>query len=124
LSSSGYTASCTYDFELDGRTFKPLSKKSWRTHSDGMERLKELKRLIVLGKNPYFRQYYMDFPLTQLENSWSDTAAGFSDPKKYVVQTNEKIIQRCMIMTTDPGDLVLDPTCGSGTTARVAEQWG
>jgi adenine-specific DNA-methyltransferase len=124
LSSSGYTPSCTYDFEFQGKTFKPLSKKSWRTHSKGMERLKNQNRLIVLGKNPYFRQYYMDFPLIQLENSWHDTAAGFSDPKKYVVQTNEKIIQRCLIMTTDPGDLVLDPTCGSGTTARVAEQWG
>src|SRR5438552_3321874 len=59
-----------------------------------------------------------------LENSWEDTAAGFSDPKVYVVQTHTKVIQRCMLMTTDPGDLVFDPTCGSGSTAHVAEQWG
>tara|TARA_R110002020_G_scaffold203325_4_gene406956 strand:+ start:431 stop:3001 length:2571 start_codon:yes stop_codon:yes gene_type:complete len=124
LSSSGYTPSCTYDFEYQGRSFKPLNGKSWRTHSKGMARLVEKKRIIVLGKNPYFRQFYNDFPLIQLENSWSDTAAGFSEAKKYVVQTNEKIIQRCLLMTSDPGDLILDPTCGSGTTAYVAEQWG
>jgi len=89
-----------------------------------MARLIHAHRLIVLGKNPYFRQYYNDFPVMQIENSWHDTAAGFSDTKVYVVQTADRIIQRCLLMTTDPGDLVLDPTCGSGTTAYVAEQWG
>lgn len=124
LSSSGYTPSCTFDFEFEGINFKPLSGKSWRTHREGIQKLIQKNRLIALGKNPYFRQYYMDFPLIQLENSWHNTAAGFSEGKKYVVQTNAQIIQRCMLMTTDPGDLVLDPTCGSGTTAHVAEQWG
>lgn len=124
LTSSGYTPSCTYDFELNDKIFKPLSKKSWRTHQEGMKRLIDKNRLIELGANPYFRQYYMDFPVIQLENSWSDTAAGYSDTKKYVVQTSNRIIERCLLMTTDPGDLILDPTCGSGTSAYVAEQWG
>ncbi len=124
LTSSGYTPSCTYTFNFNGIEYKPLSGKSWRTHNDGMKKLIEKNRLILLGKNPYFRQYYTDFPFIQLENSWHDTAAGFSEGKKYVVQTNQKIISRCLLMTTDPGDLVLDPTCGSGTTATVAEQWG
>lgn len=124
LTSSGYTPSCTYKFEYQGRTFSPLSGKSWRTHPDGMKRLVMANRLIVLGKNPYFRQYHSDFPLIQMENSWHDTAAGFSEEKVYVVQTSDRIIQRCMLMTSDPGDLILDPTCGGGTTAYVAEKWG
>ena len=124
LTSSGYTPSCTYNFEFQGTTYTPLSGKSWRTHPDGMEALVNVHRIFTLGRNPYFRQFHTDFPLIQLENSWSDTAAGFGEPKVYVVQTNIKIIARCMLMTTDPGDLVLDPTCGSGTTAYVAEQWG
>ena len=124
LTSSGYTPSCTYDFEFLGKTYKPLSRKSWRTHSNGMDNLVNVHRIFTLGRNPYFRQYHSDFPLIQLENSWSDTAAGFSEPKVFVVQTNIKTIARCLLMTTDPGDLVFDPTCGSGSTAYVAEQRG
>ena len=124
LTSSGYTPSCTYNFEYEGRIFSPLSRKSWRTNLEGMGRLSMAKRLLILGKNLYFRQYHNDFPLIQMENSWTDTAAGFSESKRYVVETNPKIVERCILMTTDPGDLVLDPTCGSGTTAYVAENWG
>jgi adenine-specific DNA-methyltransferase len=124
LTSSGYTPSCTYEFEFKGKKYQPLSGKSWRTHSEGMKKLLEQHRIFILGKNPYFKQYHSDFPFIQLENSWSDTAAGFSDPKKYVVQTHEKVVQRCMLMVTDPGDLVFDPTCGSGTTAKSSETWG
>ena len=124
LTSSGYTPSCTYNFEYEGGVFSPLSRKSWRTNLEGMSRLSMTKRLLILGKNLYFRQYHNDFPLTQMENSWTDTAAGFSESKRYVVETNPKIVERCLLMTTDPGDLVLDPTCGSGTTAYVAESWG
>jgi adenine-specific DNA-methyltransferase len=124
LTSSGYTPSCTYSFLFEGNNCVPLSGKSWRTHEDGMKRLVKSNRIVQLGKNPYYRQYHSDFPLMQMENSWHDTAAGYSESKIYVVQTSDRIIQRCMLMTTDPGDLVLDPTCGSGTTAYVAEQWG
>ena len=89
-----------------------------------MVRLIKAARLFNLGASTYFRQYFGDAPMKQRENTWTDTAAGFSEPKTYVVQTHDKIVTRCMLMTTDPGDLVLDPTCGSGTTAYVAEQWG
>ncbi len=124
LRSSGFTPSCTYGFDLHGEHYKPSAGKSWRTHAEGMNRLITASRLIVLGQNPYFRQYHSDYPVMQFENSWHDTAAGFSETKTYVVQTHPKLIERCLLMTTDPGDLVLDPTCGSGTTAYVAEQWG
>ena len=122
LTSSGYTPSCTFPFELDGKTFRPAGGKSWSTNPEGIKRLKELNRLFVLGKDPNFKSYQSDFPWMQFENVWTDKPA--AKAKAYVVQTAEKFIQRCMLMTTVPGDLVLDPTCGSGTTAYVAEQWG
>ena len=124
LASSGYTPSCTYDFKFQGKTYRPRNRKSWRTHKRGMENLIRANRLFALGSSPYFRQFHSDYPLIQLENSWGDTAAGFGEPKIYAVQTNVKIVARCILMTTDPGDLVFDPSCGSGTTAYIAEQWG
>ncbi len=89
-----------------------------------MQRLVAAERLFLLGVKPYALQYLGDFGRMNLENSWHDTAAGFTDRKIYVVETSPKVIERCLLMTTDPGDLVLDPTCGSGTTAFVAEKWG
>lgn len=78
-----------------------------------------------MGNNLMYKRYFADFPYLEISNLWEDTLmTGFSEPKTYAVQTSKKVIQRCMLMTTDPGDLVLDPTCGSGTTAYVAEQWG
>ena len=124
LNSSGYTPSCVFDFDFQGRPCKPSGAKSWRTNPEGMNRLIRAERLFLLGDKPYARQYLGDFGCQNLENSWHDTAAGFSDKKIYVVQTSPKVVERCILMTTDPGDLVLDPTCGSGTTAYVAEQWG
>ena len=124
LISSGYTPTCIYDFEFNGRIVRPSGRKSWRTNKQGMERLIKAQRLINLGVSTYYRQFFSDSPMRQMENTWTDTAAGFSDTKVYVVQTHTKIVTRCLLMTTDPGDLVLDPTCGSGTTAYVAEQWG
>ena len=124
LESSGYTKSCTFPFEFEGKTFEPRGGKSWRTNPEGMKRLSQEGRLFVLGKKLYFKLFYLDFPYTSLLNSWADTMAGYSDTKLYVVQTHTKVVRRCMLMTTDPGDLVLDPTCGSGTTAYCAEQWG
>lgn len=124
LTSSGYTESCTFDFEFQGRECKPRTGKSWRTHPEGVKKLITANRLFFLGERIYFKQYHSDFGLMQLENSWHDTAAGFTEAKIFVVQTSPKVVERCLLMTTDPGDLVLDPTCGSGTTAYVAEQWG
>jgi adenine-specific DNA-methyltransferase len=122
LTSSGYTPSCTFTFEFNGVKCKPFGTKSWRTNLEGIEVLKSEQRLFLLADTPYFKLYYRDFPLMSLENSWTEQAA--AEARMYVVQTGAKFIQRCMLMTTDPGDLVLDPTCGSGTTAYVAEQWG
>ncbi|NLH40893.1 MAG: site-specific DNA-methyltransferase [Planctomycetes bacterium] len=124
LESSGFTASCTFPFEHGGRTFRPRGGKSWRTNQKGMAQLDRLNRLFVLGTKLYFKLYHKDFPYVSMLNGWSDTVAGFGETKTYVVQTHPKIIQRCLLMTTDPGDMVFDPTCGSGTTAYVAEQWG
>lgn len=121
LSSSGYTESCMFDFKLNGRLFR-CGKKSWRTNSVGMENLINANRIMAPGDLPCYIQYHDDFPLQPLSNMWFDTH-GATD-MQYVVQTSNKVIQRCLLMATDPGDLVLDITCGSGTTAYVAEQWG
>jgi hypothetical protein len=123
LESSGYTRSCTFPFTFEGKVYNPRGGKSWRTNPGGMKQLLERGRLFVLGSKLYYKLLYSDFPYTSLLNSWSDTVAGYSERKLYVVQTQPKVIQRCLLMTTDPGDLVLDPTCGSGTTTYVAEQW-
>jgi len=89
-----------------------------------MNRLLKVSRLIPNGINMAYKRYLEDSPVVAHTASWRDTGSGFMSDKMYVVQTNQKIIERCILMTTDPGDLVLDPTCGSGTTAFVAEKWG
>lgn len=122
LVSSGLTPSCVYDFEFEGRVFKPGRNRSWKTNLSGMNNLKDKKRLHAPRKTLQYIAYWDDFPVSSLTNFWTDTVGELS--KSYIVQTATKIIQRCMLMTTDPGDLVLDPTCGSGTTAYTAEQWG
>ncbi len=112
-------------FELEGEMIKAPTKGGWKTNEAGVECLKRCNRLIRLGNTPRFVRFFDDFPIYPIDNHWIDTRiSGFADPKIYVVQTYAKVIQRCLLMTTDPGDLVLDPTCGSGTTAYVAEQWG
>ncbi|MER7459368.1 site-specific DNA-methyltransferase [Micromonospora sp. NPDC126480] len=113
-----------FDVHLGGTPYRPR-KGGWKTNADGMRRLKLARRLMPLGDTLRYVRYLDDFPAYPLHNAWDDTTtAGYGDPKVYVVQTNTKVIERCMLMCTDPGDLVLDPTCGSGTTAYVAEQWG
>ena len=121
LSSSGYTRSCFYDIEFQGKTI-PALKNSWKTHKDGMENLIRANRIIRPGKLPYMVGYHDDFPVKSLSGNWDDTRSAMG--KTYVVETQDLVIQRCILMATDPGDLVLDPTCGSGTTAFVCEQWG
>ncbi|MGO8172507.1 site-specific DNA-methyltransferase [Rhizobium ruizarguesonis] len=113
-----------FDFRLDGRMFSP-KKSGWKTTSTGMRRLIASSRIIAIGNTPSYVRYIDDFPAIPLNNTWDDTVtSGFGTEKTYVVQTNARVIERCILMTTDPGDLVLDPTCGSGTTAFSAEQWG
>jgi adenine-specific DNA-methyltransferase len=122
--SSGYTPSCTYSFQFQGKHIL-ANRKSWRTNENGMKRLERAERLVLHGSLPYLVAYHKDNPLMTQNNMWSDSgSASTSYEKVYVVQTPTRQVQRCMLMTTDPGDLVLDPTCGSGTTAVVAEQWG
>ena len=122
LHSSGLTPSCVFDFELNSETCSPSRSKSWKTNQSGIEHLIKASRLVKFGRSPEYKLFYDDYPVQNLMNVWEDTQ-GASD-KRYVVETSVKPIQRCILMATDPGDLVLDPTCGSGTTAYVAEQWG
>jgi len=122
LVSSGRTESCVFDFELEGKSYSPSGGRSWKTNPAGIEVLKEARRIMASGKMPSYVFFYDDYPVQELTNQWVDTQGATN--KRYVVQTSEKVVQRCLLMTTDPGDLVLDPTCGSGTTAFVAEQWG
>ena len=103
----------------------PRGNGSFKTNADGFKRLGYAARLYPIGKNLMYKRYIDDFAIREVNNIWLDTLmTGFSEPKTYVVQTSQKVVQRCILMATDPGDLVLDPTCGSGTTATVAEQWG
>ena len=114
-----------FPVEFQEKTFIPKSGY-WKTSESGMKSLIEKNRIISEGNNLRFVRYLIDFPVYPIGNLWSDTwgVQSRTDPKVYVVQTDTKVIQRCLLMTTDPGDLVLDITCGSGTTAYVAEQWG
>jgi adenine-specific DNA-methyltransferase len=113
-----------FPVDLEGSTFLPGGTRGWSTNQIGMSRVGKASRLMTTGKSLAFTRYLDDYPVFPLTNLWADTQSGSSMDKTYVVQTNEKVIQRCLLMATDPGDLVLDPTCGSGTTAYVAEQWG
>ncbi len=122
LNSAGRTKSCVFDFEYEGRLFRPTKEKSWKTNSDGMRGLARAKRLFPSKNNLYYVLFHADYPVQETSNIWNDTRGEME--KNYVVQTADTVIQRCLLMTTDPGDLVFDPTCGSGTTAYVAERWG
>lgn len=122
LASSGYTSSCMYDYEIAGKVFNYPKGKSWKTHQTGMKRLEKAGRLQPLTTSLRWRYFFDDAPSEVVTDIWDDTFA--ASEKTYVVQTSEAVVQRCILMTTDPGDLVLDPTCGSGTTATVSEQWG
>lgn len=125
LQSSGASREDT-PFEFDGEIYRPNPNNHWKARfPEGMERLAKARRVERIGRGIGYVRYLDDNPLLPVTNSWMDTGiAGFTSDKLYVVQTNSKVIQRCLLMTTNPGDLVLDPTCGSGTTAFVAEQWG
>lgn len=121
LASTGVTESCMYDFTFEGRKFSPKGK-SWKTNRIGMENLIKNKRLYLTGNTPMYVQKYSDFPVRTLGSYWDDTRGEMS--MKYVVQTSVEVIKRCILMSTDPSDLVLDPTMGGATTAFIAEQWG
>ena len=123
LTSETASRSTTFDFELNGRAVT-LRKGGWKTNYVGMGRLIKANRLFNTKTFVNYKLFFDDFPAVSIPNLWQDTMGTAEQNKVYVVQTIQKVIQRCILMTTDPGDLVLDPTCGSGTTAYVAEQWG
>lgn len=123
LTSATGVEKTRYGVEFEGKMYKP-NPGVWKTSQAGMENLRMASRLIANGSGLYYVRYIDDFPCRPINNLWEDTISSFMSGKVYVVQTNSKVIQRCILMTTNPGDLVLDPTCGSGTTAYVAEQWG
>lgn len=111
-------------FKWNGRSYGP-GGRFWTTSPEGMKRLGLARRLHESANSLRYVRFMDDFPAQPLTASWTDTITGqYSDPRVYVVQTTTLVVERCILMTTDPGDLVLDPTCGAGTTAYVAEQWG
>lgn len=112
-------------FVFEGKTYLPRKGSHWKTTIKGLENLAKKNRIMINAGLPVFIRYLEDYPVKKLTNVWDDTATGgFTDKKIYSVQTGTKIISRCILMTTDPCDLVLDITCGSGTTAYAAETWG
>jgi adenine-specific DNA-methyltransferase len=113
-----------FQFAFQGGSYRP-GVGGWKTNASGMANLAAAGRLKPIGNSLMYRRFFDDFPVSPMPNLWRDVlVTGFSDPRVYVVQTGPRIIERCMLMSTDPGDLVLDPTCGGGTTAYVAEEWG
>lgn len=122
-SQSG-SESTRVEISYNGRNFKP-GPGGWKTNGTGFERLIKADRIMSRTNSLRYVRYLLDYPVVPIANLWMDVRWGFDASEKlYVVQTNAEVIKRCILMTTDPGDLVLDPTCGSGTTAYVAEQWG
>ena len=124
LTSTSSFGAAAEPFDFEGSKYSPYPG-GWKTSTEGLSKLVAAGRLEAYGKTLSYRRFAADFPFFRLTNFWDDTiTGGFAEERFYVVQTIAKVLQRCMLMTTDPGDLVFDPTCGSGTTAYVAEQWG
>ena len=121
----GEGAASWFSVSFEGEKFRPTDRSRWKTNEVGMAHLHRACRLAAAGNTLRYVRYLDDFPAFPVSDMWTDTTvAGFAADKRYIVETAPRIVERCLLMTTDPGDLVLDPTCGSGTTAFVAEQWG
>jgi adenine-specific DNA-methyltransferase len=121
------TPSCIYAFEFQGKEYQPSRGRQWKTTKPGMTNLARANRISSSPRMIYYRRLAEDFPVRLIDDTWHDISGSVqsrNDPKVYVVQTGTPIVQRCLLMASDPGDLVLDPTCGAGTTAYIAEQWG
>jgi len=112
-------------FEYEGKVYHPSANCHWKTTLEGPGRVAEKRRIQVSGKSLRYVRYYDEFPVAPIANVWLDTGTGsFTEPKYHAVQTGMQVVLRCIAMSTDPGDLVIDPTCGSGTTALCAERLG
>ncbi len=124
MTSQSGTATTKFAFQFRGKEFTP-GRNYWKTNRQGLQRLARADRLFAIGNSLRYVRYLHETPVRPITNLWTDTGiAGYGGPKIYAVQTNAKVVERCILMTTDPGDLVFDPTCGSGTTAYCAEKWG
>ena len=124
LASAGAGAS-TFEFEFESDKFRPSPNRHWKTQRTGLTRAAKADRLFKSRTSLRYKRYDRDFAVSEIHNFWTDTISGsFHEPRRYVVETSPKVIDRCILMCTDPGDLVLDPTCGSGTTAYITEQRG
>ena len=122
LTSDGYRETTTVEFEFQGRRYFPGQSRHWGVVAAGLARVGRAGRLVADSSQVHLKRYFGDSPSIPIGPYWTDI--GGVTGKIYVVQTNLRVVQRCVLMATDPGDLILDPTCGSGTTALVAEQWG
>ncbi|MFC2056011.1 site-specific DNA-methyltransferase [Chloroflexota bacterium] len=122
LRPSGYFSTGDFVYRYDGVDFLPAKGRCWKTNFKGMERLRFSNRLYRTAEKLTYQLFFEDYPVSKITNYWDDTEGAYR--AIYVVQTANEIVKRCILMATDPGDLVLDPTCGSGTTVYVAEQWG
>lgn len=118
----GEGAACWFPVKVAGREYLPNLKNRWKTNESGMRRLLGSDRVLAQEDALRYVRFIDDFPVYPLNNVWTDI--GGAPDRRYIVETSARIVERCLLMTTDPGDVVVDPTCGSGTTAGVAEQWG
>jgi adenine-specific DNA-methyltransferase len=124
-SQSGSEESARFPVEYKGKIYYPPDGRFWPCNPDGIAKLMRLNRIIAIGKRLYLKKYEDDAPVVPIRNMWYDTVtSGFSANRLFAVQTPSVVVERCILMTTDPGDIVLDPTCGSGTTAFCAEKLG
>ena len=121
---TGPNSAMGFSYPFEGQSHSPSRGRGWTTTESGLDRLVKAGRVAGSGESINYKRYFADAPVFDTYNIWDDTQSGSGMGKVYVVQTNAKVIERCVLMATDPSDLVLDPTCGSGTTACVAEQWG
>ena len=126
LTSAGMSTTSSGPLFFEGKSYPCAPNSHWKTTPDGIDRLVKSNRIALKGTRPRMIRFISDNSLIPMANLWTDTGTGgfVGDEKLYIVQTDSRAIERCILMTTDPGDLVLDPTCGSGTTAYAAEQWG
>jgi adenine-specific DNA-methyltransferase len=124
ITSAGASERGSAPVEIAGKEYSPSPGTHWKTTPEGIQRLAIAGRVSATANRLGYRRYSDDFPWMAYTDVWEDTTIGTFSEKWFVVQTSTRVVERCLLMTTDPGDLVLDPTCGSGTTAVVAEQWG
>jgi len=124
LQSQGIRSTGSFEVNAFGKTFRPQPSNHWKVTEEGVARLVRAHRVKPMRNVIRFRRFARDFPMVVLGDVWTDTGGGAGPDKIYVVQTGTRVVARCVLLSTDPGDLVLDPTCGAGTTAYVAEQWG